>query len=234
VAQILQKSSNVGSAKLALGLPPEAMWNLYRRVGFGEAPPLGFPGAAAGRLRPYRSWRPIEQATMAYGHGISVSLVQLARAYTLFARDGELVPLTLVKTDAAAPGEKVLSAGTARAVRAMLELAVQPGGTGPRARIMGWRVGGKTGTAHKPEDGGYAADKYLASFVGFAPASAPRLVVAVMIDEPAAGQHYGGSVAAPVFAQVMQGALRLLAVPYDAPLDPVEIPDEEQELKEST
>jgi cell division protein FtsI (penicillin-binding protein 3) len=233
VAQILQKSSNVGSAKLALGLPPEAMWDLYRRAGFGEAPQLGFPGAAAGRLHPYRSWRPIEQATMAYGHGISVSLMQLARAYTVFARDGELVPLTLVKSPTRASGERVLSAQTARAVRAMLELAVQPGGTGPRARIMGWRVAGKTGTAHKLENGGYAADKYLSSFVGFAPASAPRLVVAVMIDEPA-DQYYGGAVAAPVFAQVMQGALRMLDVPHDAPLKPLAVPGEGEEAKEST
>jgi len=234
VAEVIQKSSNVGSAKLALAMPREAMWDLYRRVGLGEAPDLGFPGAAAGRLRHYRSWRPIEQATMAYGHGISLSLVQLARAYTVFARDGELVPLTLVKTSIAASGEKVLSTEAARAVRAMLELAVQPGGTGPRARIMGWRVAGKTGTAHKPENGSYAADKYLASFVGFAPASAPRLIIAVMIDEPAAGQHYGGAVAAPVFAQVMQGALRMLNAPHDAPLEPVPFPGEGEELKEST
>ena len=234
IAQVIQKSSNVGSAKLALAMSREAMWDVYRRVGFGEPPQLGFPGAAAGRLRHYRSWRPIEQATMAYGHGISVSLVQLARAYMVFARDGELVPLTLVKTNTAASGDKVLSMQTARSVRAMLELAVQPGGTGPRARIMGWRVAGKTGTAHKPENGGYAADKYIASFVGFAPASAPRLVIAVMIDEPNAGQHYGGAVAAPVFAQVMQGALRMLGAPHDAPLQPLELPGEEEELKEST
>jgi len=234
VGQVLQKSSNVGAAKLALMLPREAMWDLFKRAGFGAQPSLGFPGAAAGRLRPFRSWHPIEQATMAYGHGISVSLVQLARAYTLFARDGELVPLSLVKTGAVAGGEKVLSTETARAVRGMLELAVQPGGTGPRARIMGWRVAGKTGTAHKQENGGYAADKYLASFVGFAPASAPRLVVAVMIDEPSAGRHYGGTVAAPVFAQVMQGALRQLGVPHDAPLEPVELPGEGDEAKEST
>jgi cell division protein FtsI (penicillin-binding protein 3) len=233
VAQILQKSSNVGAAKLALGLPREAMWELYQRVGFGQAPQLGFPGAAAGKLRDYRSWRPIEQATMAYGHGISLSLVQLARAYTVFARDGELVPLTLVKATGEARGERVLSVQTAREVRAMLELAVQPGGTGPRARIMGWRVAGKTGTAHKLENGEYAADKYLSSFVGFAPASAPRLVVAVMIDEPA-GQYYGGMVAAPVFAQVMQGALRMLNVPHDAPLEPVGAPGEGEEAKEST
>ena len=234
VTEVIQKSSNVGSAKLALALPGEAMWDFYRRLGFGEAPQLGFPGAAAGRLRHYRSWRPIEQATMAYGHGISLSLIQLARAYTVFARDGELVPLTLVKTEAPASGDKVLSTRTARAVRAMLEAAVQPGGTGPRARVMGWRVAGKTGTAHKPENGSYAADKYIASFVGFAPVSAPRLVIAVMIDEPAGRDYYGGTVAAPVFAQVMQGALRMLGVPNDAPLEPVGLPGEGEELKEST
>jgi cell division protein FtsI (penicillin-binding protein 3) len=233
VTQILQKSSNVGAAKLALGLPGEAMWGLYRRVGFGQAPQLDFPGAAAGKLRHHSGWRPIEQATMAYGHGISVSLIQLARAYTVFARDGELVPLTLVKTSARTSGERVLSPQTARAVRAMLEAAVQPGGTGARARIVGWRVAGKTGTAHKLDNGGYAADKYLSSFVGFAPASAPRLVLAVMLDEPA-GQYYGGAVAAPVFAQVMQGALRMLEVPHDAPLEPLGAPGEGEEAKEST
>jgi len=233
VAQIVQKSSNVGSAKLALALPRESMWDLFRRVGFGTAPALGFPGAAAGKLHPWKTWKPVEQATMAYGHGISLSLVQLARAYTMFARDGELVPLSLVKTGGVMGGEKVVSTETARAVRAMLELAVQPGGTAPRARIAGWRVAGKTGTAHKQENGGYAADRYIASFVGFAPVSEPRLVIAVMIDEPAAGRHYGGTVAAPVFAQVMQGALRLMAVPHDAPLDPIEM-DGADEAREST
>ncbi len=233
VAQVIQKSSNVGAAKLALGLPRETMWDLFRRVGFGAAPELGFPGAASGKLRHHRGWRPIEQATMAYGHGISVSLLQLARAYTVFATDGELVPVTLVKSTSLATGEKVLSAETARAVRAMLELAVQSGGTGPRARVVGWRVAGKTGTAHKQENGGYAADKYLSSFVGFAPVSAPRLVVAVMLDEPSAGQYYGGAVAAPVFAQVIQGALRMMGVPHDGPLEPLELPSE-AELREST
>jgi cell division protein FtsI (penicillin-binding protein 3) len=234
VAQVIQKSSNVGAAKLALAMPAEVMWDLFRRVGFGTAPELGFPGAAAGKLRPYRSWRPIEQATMAYGHGISLSLVQLARAYTIFARDGELVPLTLVKTGAEVSGEKVLSAQTAREMRAMLELAVQPGGTGPRARIMGYRVAGKTGTAHKQENGGYAAHKYIASFVGLAPASAPRVIVAVMIDEPSSDDYYGGSVAAPVFAQVAQGALRALGVPHDAPLEPLDMPADVDGAREST
>jgi cell division protein FtsI (penicillin-binding protein 3) len=234
IAQIVQKSSNVGAAKLALALPRETMWDLFHNVGFGTAPTLGFPGAAAGKLYPWKTWKPVEQATMAYGHGISLSLVQLARAYTLFARDGELVPLSLVKTGAVAGGEKLISTETARAVRAMLELAVQPGGTAPRARIAGWRVAGKTGTAHKQENGGYAPDKYIASFVGFAPVSDPRLVIAVMLDEPAAGRHYGGTVAAPVFAQVMQGALRLMAVPHDAPLDPILAPDQADETGEST
>jgi len=234
VAQVIQKSSNVGAAKIALGLPREEMHGMFRRVGFGIAPKLGFPGEAAGRLREAKTWRPIEQATMAYGHGISVSLIQLARAYTVFARDGELAPLTLVKTGAPATGERVFSPEVAREVRAMLEAAVQPGGTAPRARIMGWRVGGKTGTAHKQENGGYAASKYVSSFVGFAPVSAPRLVIAVMIDEPSAGKYYGGVVAAPIFAQVMQGALRLMGAPYDAPLEPLELPGADDDAKENT
>jgi len=234
VAQVIQKSSNVGVAKIALGLPKDEMWAFYRRLGFGAQPALGFPGEAAGRLRDAKTWRPIEQATMAYGHGISVSLVQLARAYSIFARDGDLVPLSLTRQDADAESARVIAPATARAVRAMLEMAVQPGGTAPRARTMGYRVAGKTGTAHKQENGAYAPNKYISSFVGFAPVSAPRLVIAVMLDEPSAGQYYGGAVAAPVFSQVMQGALRLLAVPPDAPMEPVPLPGEGDEAKEST
>jgi len=234
VAQVIQKSSNVGAAKLALSLQREDLWDLFNRAGFGAAPQLGFPGEASGKLRPAKSWRPVEQATMAYGHGISVSLIQLARAYTVFARDGEIIPLTLLKSGMPATGRRVLSAETARAVRAMLEAAVQAGGTAPLARVPGWRVAGKTGTAHKQEDGAYAAHKYIASFVGLAPASDPRLVVAVMIDEPSAGKYYGGVVAAPVFAQVMQGALRLMEVPHDAPLTPLELPGALEGAKEST
>jgi len=233
-AQVIQKSSNVGAAKIALSMPREEMYDLFKRAGFGRVPQLGFPGEAAGRVREARTWRPVEQATMAYGHGISVSLIQLARAYTVFARDGDLAPLSLLKTGTPVEGDRVFSPEVARAMRDMLESAVQPGGTAPRARIVGWRVAGKTGTAHKQENGGYAAHKYISSFVGFAPVSDPRLVIAVMLDEPSAGQYYGGQVAAPVFAQVMQGALRLLGAPYDAPLAPIELPGEGDEAKENT
>ena len=223
VEQVIQKSSNVGAAKIALGMPAESMWRLFDGVGLGASPQLGFPGEAVGILRPHRTWKPVEQATMAYGHGISLSLVQLARAYTVFARDGELMPLSLVKLDAPPTGKMVISKDAAAAVRRMLELAVEPGGTAPRARVAGYRVAGKTGTAHKQENGRYAPDKYHSSFVGFAPASRPRLLIAVMLDEPSAGQHYGGAVAAPVFQQVMAGALRILGVAPDAPLTPLEL-----------
>jgi cell division protein FtsI (penicillin-binding protein 3) len=170
---------------------------------------------------------------MSYGHGISVSLVQLARAYSAFARDGELAPLSLLRVDLPPAGRRVMAPATARAVRAMLELAVNRYGTAPRAQIVGYRVAGKTGTAHKQENGGYAADKYVSSFVGFAPASRPRLVIAVMIDEPSAGGYLGGTVAAPVFAQVMAGALRVLDEPPDGPIQPIELPSEGEEVKES-
>ena len=235
VAQVIQRSSNVGAAKIALGLPAESMWSMFDQVGFGSAPRLGFPGEAGGRLRAYERWRPIEQATMAYGHGISVSLMQLARAYTIFAHDGELMPLSLLRVDAPPAGKRVISVATARKLRDMLEMAVQPEGTAPRARVMGYRVAGKTGTAHKEENGSYAPHKYVSSFVGFAPASDPRLVIAVMLDEPSSGQgqYYGGVVAAPVFSAVMGGALRMLGVPPDAPLKPLELPPEGAEIKEN-
>jgi len=232
VTQVIQRSSNVGAAKIALGLPAEAMWGMFDKTGFGSASRLGFPGEAGGKLRAYKTWRPIEQATMAYGHGISVSLLQLARAYTIFARDGELMPLSLLRVDAPLAGKRVISPATAHKLRDMLELAVLPGGTAPRARVMGYRVAGKTGTAHKEENGGYAEHKYVSAFVGFAPASDPRLVIAVMLDEPSAGQYYGGAVAAPVFSAVMGGALRMLGVPPDAPLKPLELPPEGSEIKE--
>jgi cell division protein FtsI (penicillin-binding protein 3) len=221
LAEVIQKSSNVGAAKVALNFRPEDMWQNFNRLGFGAPLKLGFPGEVGGRLRPAKTWRPIEQATMSYGHGVSVTLIQMARAYLAFARDGDLIPLSLTRLDAPPlGGTHVFSVQTAREVRAMLEMAVQPGGTAPKAQIPGYRVAGKTGTAHKLDGGSYA-NKYVASFIGFAPATEPRLVVAVMIDEPANGKYYGGDVAAPVFAQVMAGALRTLGVPQDAPQTPL-------------
>ncbi|MBK9783496.1 MAG: penicillin-binding protein 2 [Betaproteobacteria bacterium] len=222
VAQVIQKSSNVGTVKMALAFPPKEMWEMFDSVGFGQAPNLGFPGEVNGRLRPWKNWRPIEQATMSYGHGISISLVQLARAYTVFARDGELVPLSLVRLDETpVRGIRIFSPQTTREVRAMLEMAVQPEGTAPKARVPGYRVGGKTGTAYKVEGGVYAK-KYVASFVGLAPISEPRLVVAVMIDEPTGGAHYGGDVAGPAFSQIMGGALRTMGIVPDAPIQVAE------------
>ena len=196
---------------------------MFDALGFGQPLRLGFPGEVGGRLRPYKTWRPIEQATMSYGHGISVTLMQLARAYLVFARDGDVIPLSLTRLESPPiAGKSIFSAQTAREVRVMLEMAVLPGGTAPRAQIPGYRVAGKTGTSHKLEGGNYA-DRYVAAFVGFAPVSDPRLVVAVMIDEPSAGKYYGGEVAAPVFAQVMAGSLRTLGVAPDAPLKPVQV-----------
>ena len=218
VAQVVQKSSNVGTVKIALGFPPKDMWEMLDSVGFGQAPNLGFPGEVHGRLRPWKNWRPIEQATMSYGHGIAVSLIQLARAYAIFARDGETGPLTLIRSDEPpVHGARVFSQETAREIRTMLEMAVQPEGTAPKARVPGYRVGGKTGTAYKIEGGQYVR-KYIASFVGLAPIGDPRLVVAVMIDEPTGGAHYGGDVAGPVFSQIMGGSLRTLGIPPDDPL----------------
>ena len=209
------------------------MWQMLSDSGFGTLPNTGFPGEVAGRLRPAKTWKPIEQATMAYGHGISVNLVQLARAYTIFASDGELKPATLLKGNGPVAGRPVVRADTALAVRRMLERAVLPGGTAPKAQVPGYRVAGKTGTAHKLEGRGYT-NKYVSSFVGFAPASSPRLVVAVMLDEPSAGQHFGGEVAAPVFSAVMGSALRMLATPPDAPGDNVILPAEDIAVDEET
>jgi len=225
VAQVIQKSSNVGAAKIAATLTPQQMWDMFDAVGFGQVSHLGFPGEVGGRLRPWKVWRPIEQATMSYGHGISVSLMQLARAYTVFAREGDLIPLSLTRSDALPlTGRPVFSQQTASEVRAMLEMAVQPGGTAPKAQIPGYRVAGKTGTAYKLENGQYAK-KYVASFVGFAPASDPRLIVAIMIDEPGGAQHFGGDVAGPVFAGIMAGALRTLGIAPDVPVQVAQSPN---------
>jgi cell division protein FtsI (penicillin-binding protein 3) len=201
-------------------------------MGFGAKTRIGFPGEASGRLRDYKTWRPIEQATMSYGHGISLTLLQLARAYTVFANDGELKPVSLLKLKDAPVGTQVFSAKTAHQIKDMLELVVLPGGTALRAQVLGYRVAGKTGTTHKLGPAGYEKDKYVGSFVGMAPASNPRLIMAVMIDEPTSGEYYGGTVAAPVFSAVMADALRMLAVPQDAPNNNVVIPDDVEDVKE--
>jgi cell division protein FtsI (penicillin-binding protein 3) len=220
VAQVIQKSSNVGAAKMALSLSPQDFWSSLSENGFGAATGSDFPGEATGRLRDFKTWRPIEQATMSYGNGISVNLLQLARAYTAFANNGELKPITMLKQDTPVVGSKIYSDETAGAVRVMLEMVVGPGGTAPLAQVAGYRVAGKTGTAHKLQNGRYV-DKYVASFVGMAPASNPRLIVAVMVDDPGSKEHFGGQVAAPAFSSVMGASLRVLDVPYDAPLDNV-------------
>ncbi len=215
VEQILQKSSNVGTVKIAQKLAPEELHQAYAAAGFGRVPPGELAGAASGRLRSPQRWVPIDQATISYGHGVSVSLLQLARAYTVFARDGDLAPLSFMRQPGPVSGERVMSPSTAQAVRKMLEMATGPGGTAPKAQIPGFKVAGKTGTAHKPEKGGYAKNKYIASFVGFAPADQPKFVIAVMVDEPSAGRHYGGEVAAPVFAQIANDTLRRMQMSPD-------------------
>lgn len=217
VAEVLQKSSNVGTARLALRMQAGDMWALLTKVGFGQPPQLGFPGSAAGRLRAHAKWKPIEQATISYGHGMSTSLLQMAQSYLVFAREGDMIPVSLLKTAQAPPARPVISATTAAAVRAMMERATWPGGTAPRAQVPGYRVAGKTSTAHKPVDGRYT-NRYIAGFVGFAPVSAPRIIVAIMIDEPTEGGYFGGRVAAPVFAAVAQDSLRAMAVAPDAPV----------------
>ena len=224
VAQALQVSSNVAVAKIALEMRGEDYWQLLTRAGLGATPKSGLPGEVSGRLRPYATWRPIEKATMAYGHGLSVSLLQLAHAYTAFANDGVMPQLTALRREGQAIGSRVMTPETAQAVLAMLETVTQDGGTAPQARVVGYRVAGKTGTAHKLIGGTYALDKYISSFVGLAPASDPRLVVAVMVDEPSGRDYYGGLVAAPVFSRVMAGALRFMAVPPDAPFDQYSAP----------
>ncbi|MCL2589679.1 MAG: penicillin-binding protein 2 [Betaproteobacteria bacterium] len=222
VAEVIQKSSNIGAARLGLAFEPEQMWALYDRLGFGSPTGLGFPGEVGGKLRPAKDWKPVEQATMSYGHGISVSLIQMARAYLAFARNGDIVPLSLTRVDEPPVGVQVFSSRVAHEMRQIMETVVSPGGTAVRAQVTGYRVAGKTGTANKIENGRYV-NKYVSSFVGLAPVSNPRLIVAVMIDEPSANQHFGGMVAAPVFAQVTEGALRALGVAPDSSLAPLQL-----------
>jgi cell division protein FtsI (penicillin-binding protein 3) len=220
VSEVIQKSSNVGTVKMAMQMQPREMWEMFSQVGFGQKPQLPFPGAVSGRLRAYKGWRPIEQATMSYGYGLSGSLFQLAHAYSVFARDGEMVPVTLLRNPDSAAGLRVMEAATAQAVRGMLHRVTLSGGTAPKAQTMGYSVGGKTGTAHKQEGKGYADKKYRGFFVGMAPVEKPRIVVAVMIDEPGAGKYFGGDVAAPVFAATVQQTLRMLGVQPDMNVKP--------------
>lgn len=215
VAGVIQKSSNIGTAKMALQMPPQEMWEMFATLGFGQQPKIGFPGAVAGRMRNFKTWKPIEQATMSYGHGLSVSLLQIARAYMIFARKGDMIPLTFQQSTAMPVGTRVISEKTAMQMREMLESVTQPGGTATQARVPGYRVAGKTGTAHKIEHGKYV-NKYIGDFVGFAPVSNPRIIVAVMIDEPSGGVYYGGSVAGPVFAAITANVLRSMNVVPDS------------------
>ncbi|CRI65524.1 Peptidoglycan synthase ftsI [Thiocapsa sp. KS1] len=223
VTGVITKSSNVGVVKIAQMMSYGDLWGLYDQLGFGHATDVGVPGESRGVLRHHSKWRVFEHATQAFGYGLSVTALQLAQAYGVLAADGVKRPATLLKRDPAAPAgaaeeTRVLSADTARKVRAMMETVVSDQGTAKRAAITGYRVAGKTGTAKKSEGrAGYGGGKYQAVFAGFAPAGSPRLVIAVMIDEPKGKAYYGGLVAAPVFQKVMEGALRLFNVPPDDP-----------------
>ena len=223
VEEVIQKSSNVGTVKMAMQMQPREMWEVFSQAGFGQKPQITFPGVVSGRLRPYKTWRPIEQATMAYGYGLSASLFQMARAYTVFGHDGQIIPATLLKSEEPAVGSRVFSSRTAAEVRKMLQMAAGPGGTGQKAQTLGYSVGGKSGTAYKQVGKGYgtAGDrKYRGWFVGMAPIDKPRIIVAVMIDEPRAGKYFGGDVAAPVFSEVVQQTLRMQGVQPDMSVKP--------------
>lgn len=221
---VIQKSSNIGTATIALKMPPEMLWTMYDKVGFGKIPATGFPGEAKGRLRPFKTWKPVEQATMSYGYGISVSLMQIARSYMIFANQGAIRPVSILKQSAPGPATQVIKPETAAEMLKMLEKVTLPGGTAQLAQVVGYRVGGKTGTAYKHAAGGYSKNKYVASFVGVAPISAPRVIVAVMIDEPDPSKHYGGQVSAPIFSKITAGIMRKLGVQPDAPAQTVIIP----------
>ena len=232
VEQVIQVSSNVGTTKLAMQMPASEMWQTFSQAGFGQKPQIEFPGAVSGRLRPYKSWRPIEQATISYGYGMSASLFQMVRSYTVFSHDGQIIPATLLKTSQPAVGVQVFSAQTAAKVRHMLKMAAGPGGTAPKAQTIGYSVGGKSGTAYKQIGKGYGSDgnrKYRSWFVGMAPIEQPRIIVGVMLDEPSAGKYYGGEVAAPVFSETVQQTLRMLGVQPDMAVQPHIVADAVEE-----
>jgi cell division protein FtsI (penicillin-binding protein 3) len=220
LAGVIRKSSNVAASKIALALEPGDVWRSYSQAGFGVATGSGFPGEADGYLSDFHRWRDVERCTLAYGYGLSATSIQLAQAYSALANGGYRVPVTLLRRDDSPVVKRaVFSPKVADSVRAMMEEVVKSGGTAPLAAVSGYRVAGKTGTVHKSEAGGYAQHRYLALFAGMAPASDPRLVVVVVVNEPSNGEHFGGQVAGPVFSRVMAGALRLLNIaPDDAPL----------------
>lgn len=221
VQGVIQKSSNIGALKIAQKMSPQEMWDTFTSLGYGQKPQIQFPGAVTGRLRPWKSWKPVEQATMAYGYGISASLLQMVHSYTSFAHDGQLIPMTMLKSPDVATGVRVFSPSTALEVRRMLQMAAGPGGTGPLAQTVGYSVGGKSGTAHKQVGKGYASNKYRAWFTGMAPIEKPRIIVGVMIDEPGDGRYFGGLAAAPVFSEVVQQTLRMMNVPPDLAVKPL-------------
>jgi len=218
VTGVITKSSNVGVSKLALELEPQELWSAYAALGIGEPTDSRFPGEVAGQLPHFSGWGQFEQATHSFGYGLSVTVLQLAQAYAVLADDGLRRPISLIKVDTPPAGTRVFSPETARALRLMMETVVSEKGTARRAAVEGYRVAGKTGTVKKSEAGGYSKNRYQSVFVGMAPATRPRLVMAVMVDEPRNGDYYGGLVAAPVFSKVMSGALRMLNVPPDGEL----------------
>ena len=215
---IMQKSSNVGTSKLSAMFKPKEMYDFYHDLGVGVRMHSGFPGESAGLLRNWKRWRPIEQATMSFGYGLQLSLLQLARAYTMLTHDGELLPVSFEKQAVAPEGKRVIKAETARQIREMMVAVTEPGGTGTAGAVDGFDVGAKTGTARKLINGRYVDNKHVATFVGFAPAQNPRVIVAVTVDEPTANGYYGGTVAGPVFKQVMSGSLNILGVSPTKPL----------------
>ncbi len=221
---VLARSSNVGIGRVALDLDPAGIWQVLSGFGIGRTTLSGFPGESAGVLHEHRHWRAVGQATMSYGYGLSVTALQLARAYAAIAAGGEIRPVSLLAVDEPVPGERVISARTAAELTLMLETVVSSAGTAQRAAVQNFRVAGKTGTAWKSAGGGYSRDRFTAVFGGFTPLDDPRLVVVVVIDEPQGDEHYGGQVAAPVFARIASEALRLLAVAPDAlPEPPVSV-----------
>ena len=225
IATIIEKSSNIGASKIALGLPPARMWSLFSQVGFGSGTGSGFPGEVGGLLSDYHGWNDVERATLSYGYGLSVTTLQLARAYAMLANGGLLEPVSYVLGQAGAGvPTRIISRENAAHVMAMLETVTSAAGTGTLAQVPGYRIAGKTGTVQKYSASGYSDESYVALFAGVAPASKPRLAMVVMVNEPGNDEYYGGRIAAPVFARVMADALRMLGVAPDAVQPPLRRP----------